>query len=152
MRLEKVLVVGVKAVGAVASRPTHGLDATADDEVLVPGQHTHRREGDGLLSRPAEPIQRDAGNRNRPAGIEHRHAPDVMCMVAGVGAVAGHDIVNITGVEADAFLQTVQDLPEHLLGMQVRQTALPLLADSARRPHCVDDPCFTFGHVCTSEP
>ncbi len=132
VRRQQMLVVGVEAVGAVARRPAHRLDARADHEILVSGADAHRRERDRLLARAAEPVQRDAGDRDRPAGIEHGHAADVVGVVAGVGTVAAHDVVDVGGIESDPVAETVEHLPEHLLRVQVGEAALALLADAAR--------------------
>ena len=136
----------MESVGAVAGRSAHRLDAGTDHEILVAGADAHRREGDRLLAGAAEPVQRDARNRDRPAGVEHRHATDVVRMVAGVRTVAAHDVVDVDRVESDAVAQPVRDLPENLLRVQVSEAALALFADAARRTHRVDDPCFADCH------
>ena len=129
---QEVFVVGVEAVGAVACGAAHRLDAGADDEILMTGSHAHRCEGDRLLAGTTEAVQGDAGNRDRPTGIEHGHPSDVVGMVAGVRAVATHDVVDVGRVEPDAVTQAVQHLSEDVLRVQVRQAALALLADATR--------------------
>ncbi len=132
MDRQQVLVVGVEAIGAVARRTTHRLDTGADHEILMTGPHPHGRERHGLLARPAESVQRDARNRDRPAGIEDRHAADVVRVITGMRAVATDDIIDIGTFEAHPFVQPVEDLAQHLLRVQVRQAPLALLANSSR--------------------
>ena len=58
-------------------------------------------------------------------------------VVAGCDAVAHHHVVDVGGVEPDAFAQRVEHLGEDLLWMEVRQAhpcpACPCLAASAPR-------------------
>ena len=140
LRGQQVFVVGVEAVGAVACRAAHRLDAGADDELLVAGADAHRGERHRLLARPAEAIQRDAGDGHRPSGVEHGHAADVVRVITGVRTVAADDVVDVDGVEPGAVAQSVEHLAEHLLRMEVGEAALALLADPTRRTNGVDDP------------
>lgn len=89
----------------------------------MPGRHPHRREGDGLLTGPAPPVQRHARHRVRPAGREYRHPGDVAAVVADSVAVAHHHVVDELRVEADAVGKRAQELAEQLLRMQVVQRA-----------------------------
>ena len=132
MDRQQVLVVGVEAIGAVARRTTHRLDTGADHEILVAGPHPHGRKRHGLLARPAESVQGHAGNRDGPAGVEDRHAADVVRVITGMRAVAADDVVDIGPFEADPFVQPVEHLAQHLLWVQVRQAPLALLANSSR--------------------
>ncbi len=129
---EQVFVVGVEPVGAVARRAAHRLDATTDHQILVAGQYPHRGEGDGLLATAAEPIEGDARNRDRPAGVEHGHATDVVRVVAGMRSVAADDVVDVCRVEADTIAQALEDLGQDPLGVQVREGTLARLATATR--------------------
>jgi hypothetical protein len=140
---EQVRVVRVEAVGAVARGSAHRLDAAADHQILVACEHAHRGERHGLLPRAAETVQRHAGHRDRPSRVEHRHASDIVRVVARVRAVPTHDVVDVGGFEAHARAQPFEHLCEHALRMQVRECALLLLADPARRSHGIDDPGFS---------
>ena len=137
---QEVFVVGVEPVGAVACRAAHRLDAGADHELLMAGADAHGGERHRLLAGPAEAVERHAGDGDRPSGVEHRHATDVVGVIAGVRAVAAHHVIDVDGVEADAVAQAVEHLAEHLLRMKVGEAALALLAHAARRTHRIDDP------------
>ena len=134
-----------KSGGAAVGRPArHALDPAADHELLVAGLHAHGRVGDRLLARAAEPVEGDAGRLHRPPGGEHGHASDAGAVVADGVAVADDDVVDLLRVEAHPGLQPVQDLRQHLLGVQVVERAVGL-ALAPWRTNPVDDPRITHG-------
>ena len=154
MQIQQMGVVGVEPVGPIGGEVAHRLHPGPDDQILMAGQNPHGRKRHRLLARTAETVEGDAGNGDRPPGVQHGHAPDVVSVVPHVGTVAGDHVVNVGGLETDPLLQALQHLSQDPLGVQVGQGALALFADAPGGTHPVDNPRFVLasGHVHAPVP
>ena len=145
MPFAQMLVVGVET-GCMNRRVAgHELDAAADHRLLLAGHDAHGGERHRLLAAAAKAVQGDAGHRQRPAGVQHRHAGNVVGVVAAARAAASHHVLYVRRVKADAFLKAVQDLGQATLGMEVAQGANARLAPASGRTGMIDDPSFAHG-------
>ena len=124
----------------------HHLGATADGEVLVAGHHHRRGEVVGRDARAAEAVERHAAGAHVVAGVERRHATEVAALLADLRAGAPDDVVDVGGVEAVAIDERLEHRGGDVLGVEVGERPLPLLADAPRRAACVDDECFSHRH------
>ena len=107
-------------------RARHRLDATGDDDVVVPGHHTGGGEVHRLLARSALAVDGHAGHGLRPARREHRGAGDVERLLAGLHDAAPDDVVDERRVDARPLDEPVEHLRRQLAGMHAGQAAVAL--------------------------
>ncbi|GAB4697760.1 hypothetical protein MOKP118_11840 [Mycobacterium avium subsp. hominissuis] len=126
--VQEGLGVGPPAVGQRRAHrgARHRLDAAGDDDVVVPGDHARRREVDGLLARPALPVDGHARHGLGPAGGQQRGAADVEGLFAGLHDAAPDDVVDDARVDAGLVDQAVEHLRGKLGRMHPRQPAVAL--------------------------
>ena len=120
-------------------RQRHHLGPAADDEIFVAGHHHRRREVVGRDARAAEAVEGDTAGAHVVAGVERGHATEIAALLADLRAGAPDDVVDVGGVEAVPVDERAQHGCRDVLRVQVRERALPLLADAARRAAGVDD-------------
>ena len=142
--LLEVRVVGAHRQEALLGQ-RHHLGAAADDEVLVTGHHHRRGEVVGRDARAAEAVEGHAAGAHVVAGVERGHAAEVAALLAHLRAGAPDDVVDVGGVEAVALDERPQHGCREVLRVQVRERALALLADAARRAARVDDESVGHG-------
>jgi len=121
----------------------HALNAAGDDQVLGAGHDAHGRQIDRREARAAETVKAHAWSAHVKAGVQGRHAGDAGALLAALGAATGDDVVDLGGVEAIAIGQGLSDCRQNSLRVDIGQSPLVDLADSARRAGNVDDPGFT---------
>ena len=138
---------GRPSVRAAPARHRHHLGAARDHQVLEArhdrgGRDVHRGDAGA-----AETVQRHAARLHRIARIERRHAAEVAALRADLRGGAPDDVVDVGGVDAGALGERLQHGRGELLRMDLRQRALLVLADAARRAAGVDDPGFRHGGI-----
>ncbi len=124
-------------------RERHHLDATGDHEILHAGEDARRREVHGRDARSAEAVERDAARPDTPAGVERRHPPDARPLLPDLRAAPPDHVVDLFRAELVPLLERAEHGRAEALRVQVRQGALPLLADPAGCADGVDDPGFS---------
>ena len=80
----------------------HVLDAAADRHVVDAGGHERRGEVDRLLGGPALAVDRGGGGLDGQAGLEPGVAADVEGLLAELLDAAGHDVLDLGGVDPRA--------------------------------------------------
>ena len=123
----------------------HHLGAAGHDQVVHAGHDPVGGDVVGRDARAAEAVERHAAGLDVVAGVEGRHAPEVAALGADLGAGAPHDVVDVGGVEPVALHQCLEHGAAEVLGVEVGDRALALLADPAGRADSVDDQCV--GHA-----
>jgi hypothetical protein len=126
-------------------RQRHHLGAAADHEVLHARHDRVGRDVGGGDARAAEAVEGHAAGPDVVAGVERRHPPEVAALLAHLRAGAPDHVVDIGGVEVVALGESLEHGAAEVLGVQVRQSALALLADATRGPAGVDDQCVRHG-------
>ncbi len=84
------------------------------------------------------------------AGVERGHAAEVAALLAHLRAGAPHDVVDVGGVEPVALDERGEHRRRQVLGMEMGEGALPLLADAPRGAAGVDDQCVRHGGAAPS--
>jgi hypothetical protein len=87
----------------------------------------------------AEPVQRRAARLHVIARVQRRHPSQVAALLAALGGGGPDDVVHLRCVQIVALLQGLEHRGGEMLGVHVRQCALPLLADPAGCAHRIDD-------------
>ena len=126
-------------------RQRHHLAAAADHEVL---HARHDRVGGdvgGGDARAAEAVEGHAAGPDVVTGVEGRHTTEVAALLAHLRAGAPDHVVDVGGVEVVALGESFEHGAAEVLGVQVRQSALALLADATRGTAGVDDQCVRHG-------
>ncbi|VIO77814.1 hypothetical protein CI41S_60700 [Bradyrhizobium ivorense] len=130
---------------AAAAIHRHHFGAAGDHQILGArhdGIGGHVDAGD---ARAAEAIERDARGAHVVAGIERRHPAEIATLRAALRAGSPDDVVDIGGVDAGSIGQRPQHGGAELLRMDAGERALAGLADTARRPACIDNQRVSHG-------
>jgi drug/metabolite transporter (DMT)-like permease len=104
--------------------------------------------GDGLALLIATSLSIATVITRRYSHVGMTPATCLAALLAALGGRAPDDVVNIGGVEAVAFGQSLQHGGAKTLGVQVSQGAFAHLADAARGAAGIDD--VGFGHDVSS--
>ena len=125
----------------------HRFDATGDDEVILPSDHTGGAEVRGLLARPALPIDCHPGYVLGEASGERCVPPDIEPLFANLGDRAPDHIVNDHRIDAGTRDEALEHQGREVNGVNTVQHALFRLTDPDRAAHCTDDYCVAVHHV-----
>ena len=128
------------ATGGPHGHAAHGFRTGSDDHILHPGHDRLSGEMDGLLRRPALPVDGHRRHRARQVRGENRITSEMQPLLARL-ADASHDHV-VHGLGRDTGPRN--DVIQYGSGQIDRMpSADPTVAPTARRPRCGDDICFS---------
>ena len=94
-------------VGGVESGVAHAFGAAGDHDGARAGLHAQHRVDDGLQPGSAAPVDLDARDPHRQAGVQGDDSPDRRGLAVGA-AVAEDHVVDVHGVDAGALEQRPQ--------------------------------------------
>ncbi len=132
-------------LGTAAVRHGHHFGAAGHHEIGHAREDGRSGEIDRGDPRSAEAVQRDAAAAHVIAGIERRHPAEIAALRPALRAGAPDHVVDLGGVDVVARRQRLQHGRAQALRMDLRQRALGIFADAARRADGIDDPGFGHG-------
>ena len=131
-----------RRLGHDEGRAGHRLDAARDEDLAIAERDRVRGAHDRLEPRAAEPIHGLAGDLDRQAGEERRHAPDVAVVLAGLVRSPEDHVVDARRIEPGAVDERADDVRRHVVGPHVPERAAVATERSAE---AVDDDRSSIG-------
>ena len=137
--VEQLLLPAVRrlALGQHVRGARHRFDAARDHRVALAESDRLRRGVDRLQARPAEPVDRHAGNLDREAREQHRHPRDVAIVLTALIGRAEINVVDLGSVDARALHDGAQRDGGKIVRAHARERAA-IAPD--RRSHGIDHP------------